>query len=51
MVKGESWSFGTLENLERETILRERSKLADQLKAGQIPVPCQDCHIAAGIVA
>ena len=51
MVKGESWSFGTLENLDRETILRERSKLADQLKAGQIPDPCQDCHIAAGIVA
>ena len=51
MVKGESWSFGTLENLDRKTILRERSKLADQLKAGQLPIPCQDCHIAAAIVA
>ena len=51
MVKGESWSFGSLEDLDRKTILLERAKLADQLKGGEIPVPCQDCHIAAMIVA
>jgi hypothetical protein len=50
MVKGETWSFGTLATLDRETILLEREKLATQLKSGEIPIPCQGCHIAAGIV-
>lgn len=50
MVKGESWSFGRLEDLDRESILKERAKLAEQLKEGKIPVPCQNCHIAAAII-
>jgi MoaA/NifB/PqqE/SkfB family radical SAM enzyme len=51
MVKGETWSFGTVETLDRETLLQEREQLSTQLKSGTIPIPCQGCHIAAEVVA
>jgi len=51
MVKGEAWSFGNLAALDRDSIILERKKLATQLKSGEIPTPCQGCHIAARIVA
>lgn len=50
-VKGEAWSFGEITTVDRETVLQKRAELSAQLKSGEIPQPCQGCHIAAGIVA
>jgi MoaA/NifB/PqqE/SkfB family radical SAM enzyme len=51
MVKGESWSFGTLGEITREEILESRAHLATELAQGVIPTPCHDCHIAKMIIA
>lgn len=51
MVKGESWSFGTLSEITREEILELRANLAAELARGVIPTPCHDCHIAKIIIA
>lgn len=50
MVKGESWSFGTLLELSKEELLQKRTALAQELTQGQIPEPCQGCKIAQSII-
>jgi MoaA/NifB/PqqE/SkfB family radical SAM enzyme len=50
MVKGENWSFGTIDDLTREQIINVRNNLAQELINGIIPAPCQGCKIAKAIV-
>jgi MoaA/NifB/PqqE/SkfB family radical SAM enzyme len=51
MVKGESWSFGTLGEITREEVLASRASLAAELARGIVPSPCSGCHIAQAIIA
>jgi radical SAM protein with 4Fe4S-binding SPASM domain len=45
-VKAERWAFGTIDELNQKLILKAKTEIANELKNGIIPTPCQGCRIA-----